>query len=278
MIVCLHCSYAKGEPQLRYTIEYACVSDRGHVRAINQDNYFCCSTYAPRACERTNGVLSGQAEALEGVLFGVFDGMGGEQAGEDASYLAAVAASEFSADCQQSSLRRFYEEANQRIVAFTVKNDLDVCGSTAAMICFRDKHAFVTNLGDSRVYLVQDQRLVQLSEDQVVPVPGRKKPALVQFLGMTDMLPEPHQAIVPLRDGDCFLICSDGLTDMVADTELPKIIARYSSLREAAQALLEAALAAGGRDNTTIILLRVTAENRKLWDIFPFTLIKRRRN
>ena len=268
----------RGDLQLSYTIEYACVSDRGLVRAVNQDNYFCGNTFAPRACEKTKGVLTGWAKASEGALFGVFDGMGGEQAGEDASYLAASAAKALAVECRPASLRQICEEANSRIVDFTIAHDLDVCGSTAAMICFYDKQASVCNLGDSRVYQMQKGKLAQMSRDQVVPMPGRKKPALAQFLGMTEMQPEPCMTTAPLKAGDCFLICSDGLTDMVAEQDASEIIAGHDALKDAGQALLDAALAAGGRDNVTIILLRVTMEKRTWKDFFPFSLLMRHRD
>lgn len=255
------------------TIEYACISDQGLVRSINQDNFYCFNTCSPRACERTNGVLTGQEDTDSGALFSVFDGMGGEQAGEDASYIAATTAADFPMESGDGALRRFCLEANKRIVTFTVENGLEFCGSTAAMLYFNAGNVDVCNLGDSRIYQVQRRELLQLSRDQVIPVPGRRKPALVQFLGMPDPEnpPAPHLLSLPLRRGDCFLICSDGLTDMVDETQIAAIIAKHASLKDAAQALLDAALACGGRDNTTIILVRVAAVHRQWQDFLPFT-------
>lgn len=263
---------------MRYTIDYACISDRGKVRSVNQDNYYCLDAFAPRACERTNGILSGQTGTESGALFAIFDGMGGEQAGEDASYIAAKTANEFAKGQNTDFLRRLCQEADQRIAAFAEEHKLDACGSTAAMIYLLENEGQVCNLGDSRVYQVQNDRLIQLSEDHVAAVPGRKKPALVQYLGVSEsgMAPEPHLLSLPLKRDDCFLICSDGLTDMVPEEEQARIIAQHASLADAVQALLDAALAAGGRDNTTVILVRVVSVRRQLGDFFPFSLFAAR--
>lgn len=263
---------------MRLTIEYACVSELGLVRSVNQDNYFCLDMYAPRACERTDGVLNGRAEASAGALFCVFDGMGGEQSGEDASYIAAATAAELAKSCRVDMLRRICEEANRRIVTFTVEHGLEACGSTAAMLYLQGSRAWVCSLGDSRVYQVHPQGLEQLSEDHVMAVPGRRKPALVRYLGAEESgaPQEPYLSSLPLKRGDRFLICSDGLTDMVAEQAIAGIIAQHQAPAEAVQALKEAALAAGGRDNMTIIFVQVVSLQRQMNDFFPFSLFSPR--
>lgn len=258
-----------------YTIEYTCISERGNIRAVNQDNFYCRNAMLSRAAERTDGDLGGLCETMPGVLFGIFDGMGGEQSGEDASYIAAATASEVDMNHGMDSLRSFCEEANRRIVAFTQENGLNTCGSTAAMMYFHNDHALVCNLGDSRIYQVFPDRVAQLSKDHVIHMPGYKKASLVQFLGIPEdeMALEPQLDQLPLNRDDCFLICSDGLTDMVAETEIARIIARHASLKEASQALIEAALAAGGRDNTTLILVRVVSVRKQWRDYWPFSML-----
>lgn len=259
---------------MRYIIEYACISELGRVRSVNQDNYYCLDMYAPRACERTNGVLNGRAEASAGTLFCVFDGMGGEQSGEDASYIAATTAAELAKNCQVDLPRRICDEATRRIVAFAEEHNLETCGSTAAMLYLQGGRAWVYSLGDSRVYQVHPQGLKQLSQDHVVAVPGRRKPALVRYLGAEEsgVPQESHLSSLPLKRDDRFLICSDGLTDMVDEQSIADIIAQLPAPAEAAMALTEAALAAGGRDNITIILVQVVSLQYQLNDFFPFSL------
>lgn len=257
---------------MRCIVEYACISDRGLMRSVNQDNFLCNHMISPRACERTDGVLHGQICTSDNALFGVFDGMGGEQAGEDAALIAASTAAEYAVECNADSLRRICCEANRKIIDFSMEHWLESCGSTAAMLCLKNDSLYACNLGDSRVYQVLPDELAQLSEDHVIAVPGRKKPVLTRYLGMSDSSqpPEPHLTRTSVKCGDCFLICSDGLTDMVSEQEIACIVTRSPQLPDAAQALLDAALAAGGRDNTTLILVRVISCQHRLWSFIPF--------
>ena len=134
-------------------------------------------------------------------------------------------------------------------------------GSTIAMLMFFGDQPYVCNLGDSRIYRFRDDELMQISEDHLEPVPpgSGRKPRLVQHLGIfeEEMRLEPYIAKGALKRGDVFLLCSDGLTDMVSPAEICLILKETRSEKRAVERLIELALEHGGRDNTTVIVCRI---------------------
>ena len=137
-------------------------------------------------------------------------------------------------------------------------------GSTLAGLLFSGNVAWAFNLGDSRIYQLHDQKLTQLSVDHVDsrPLSGNRKakPSLTQHLGISEeeFLVEPSMISCTLVPGDTFLLCSDGLTDMLSDEEISEILVDHSSLSSQVERLIDFALERGGRDNITIILCTVS--------------------
>ena len=117
----------------------------------------------------------------------------------------------------------------------------------------------VANLGDSRIYLVDASGIRQLSQDHVMPAPAGHKPPLLQYLGIPEheMRLEPNIIERPAAQGETYLMCSDGLTDMVPVDKIESTIRGAFSLPQAAQQLLDRALGAGGRDNITLVLCQI---------------------
>lgn len=248
-----------------YSIEYACLSDRGRVRKINQDNFFCAGQFLPKENNGTDKLIRGTCVPEKPVMFGVFDGMGGEDEGEAAAFISASAAAERTFENGADSLRAFCAEANRRVCRYAEEHELGTVGSTAAVLLFGGQ-VTVCNLGDSRVYRLREHagKPEQLSEDQVMPTGGRRKAPLLQFIG----IPEDEMVLTPfireeqVRNGDVYLICSDGLTDMVSEEKIAAIL-RNRDISSAAEHLRAAALSGGGRDNVTLILAAVRGEGEK---------------
>ena len=242
---------------ITYTLKYAWISHRGKVRGLNQDNLVCAGFCLPMDHQSMEEPIRGELTAGKQV-FGVFDGMGGEERGEAAAYLAAKTIRDRPMDDGRNSLLHACREANRVICGFAASNGLHVSGTTAALLLFSPDEICSCNVGDSRIYRLHGGQLVQVSEDHAYPMrPGRKGP-LYQYLG----IPEDELKIDPKTDlfspaaGDRYLICSDGLTDLVSDSELQGLI-RSGPVGPAVQSLLEAALNAGGRDNITVILIEI---------------------
>lgn len=244
---------------MSYTIDYACVSHAGKYRRVNQDNFICYQEYLHYKNDGTGTVLKGSIKLSRDVLMGVFDGMGGEAHGEIAAYLAATNAAEYRFGInKEKDLRQFYQEANERICTYADRCGMGSMGSTAAMLLFTGSHVWVSNVGDSRIYRFSGETIVQLNEDHIIPMANKRKPPLSQNLGIpeTEFRLSPYVVRESLLNDAVYLICSDGLTDMVKEARIAEILAA-SSVEDACALLLGEAMKNGGKDNITILLCRV---------------------
>lgn len=241
-----------------YTAEYACISATGHIRRNNEDNFYCAGRLRGDVDSTDEVSLSGSVAAGDNELFAVFDGMGGEACGEVASFAAADHARAFARD------RREYEEylyelseyLNEKVREETEARSLVLMGTTAAMLQLSGDDIYVLNAGDSRIYKLSGHKLRQISTDHTAPVYGGK--ALTKFLG----LPQGHSlspyiASGKCRAGDLYLLCSDGVTDMLSDDELAAILDRRLPVTQLCREIVDAALDKGGVDNTTAIVLKI---------------------
>jgi len=212
-------------------------------------------------------------------LFLLADGMGGHQAGEVASemavkvahaYIAQAVSEEENKDSISKTLSKALFKAHDAIIE-KAKTDINLMGmgTTLVVLVIRDKKATICHVGDSRAYLLKDAS-EQITKDHTVghylvkqgimteeQVPPQKWHTLTQALGASsDLLPELHH--VDLKEGDTLLLCSDGLTDMLADEEILKIVQKYNDkVEKTVNSLIKAANRKGGRDNISVVLVRV---------------------
>ncbi len=233
---------------------YARASDTGKKRRRNEDSY----VVAPP-------------------LFAVADGMGGAQAGEVASKLAAaaledtdpgtVAGPEKVTSLIQEANRRVYERAN---------NDPSTSGmgTTMTVALVEGNEVTIGHVGDSRAYVVRNGELEQLTEDHSLVNELLKsgklsreeaemhpqRSVITRAVG-TDPDVDVDAFTVGTGEGDVFLLCSDGLTDMVADDDILEIVEKHrDDLDRATKALVSAANRGGGEDNITVIAFAIAAE------------------
>ncbi len=217
------------------------------------------------------------AFVLEPPLFAVADGMGGAQAGEVASRLAAAAFREFhEADdlAPDDRLRALVQEANRRIYdRARADTGATGMGTTLTAALLEDGDVTIGHVGDSRAYRLRDGRLEQLTEDhslvadlmrsgRLTPEEAESHPqrsVITRALG-TDPEVDVDTMTVEASPGDVFLLCSDGLTTMVADEDILELVARAGSLEDAARALVKAANKGGGEDNVTVVLFAVEGD------------------
>ena len=242
-----------------YRILYSCISHVGKIRSSNQDNFICDRQYLNPEQRDWPVRLCGEKTSVESPLFGVFDGMGGEECGEIASYIAAKGALKTVIGKKAAStLSEFIQKANSDICDFAEANGIISMGTTAALLAFTKKAVFLCNIGDSKIFRLSGGVLEQISKDHVVTSAFGLKPPLSQNLGISpnEMLIEPFLARGPYQDGDIYLICSDGLTDMVP-TEIIQETLNLGALESAADSLLELALSNGGKDNISVILCEI---------------------
>lgn len=246
----------------------ACGCNIGRIRSNNEDN-FC-----------FNGiVLQAENRGLRDVLFasgtldkpfcaGVFDGMGGEAFGEEASCIAANALKEKYSTCigtPETVLLDACHLANDQICAEARKRAAGVIGSTMTALWLEENDAVLLNLGDSKAFLLRDGSLDQISVEHTDRVRleamgiTTRKPRLTQHLGIdpADMILEPAIWRGSIQSGDCFLLCSDGLTDMVFEAEIADVLLTKSEPSDCVRDLINVALAHGGRDNVTVVVCKI---------------------
>jgi protein phosphatase len=233
---------------------YAVASDTGHRRRRNEDNY----VVAPP-------------------LFAVADGMGGAQAGEIASQLAASALEAGDSDGLEGAKRidALIQEANRRIFdRASTDPTASGMGTTMTVALVEGMTVAIGHVGDSRAYLVRGEQMEQLTEDH----------SLVNELMKSGRLSEEEAQVHPQRsvitravgtdpdvdvdgftieaeEGDVILICSDGLSDMVSDEEILELLhANRDDLENAVKALVAAANRGGGEDNITAVAFQLSSE------------------
>jgi serine/threonine protein phosphatase PrpC len=206
-------------------------------------------------------------------VFAVADGMGGAKAGEVASAVAveAVEAATESGEPTEAQLANIVRDANRRIYDLAVADESRRgMGTTLTLAKVHGDEVSLAHVGDSRAYRMRGGELEQLTRDhslvaelersgQITPEAAEHHPQrsiITRALG-----PEPDVEVdtytLAGREGDLFLICSDGLTSMISDDEVGSILRSAGSLDEAADELVRAANQSGGKDNITVILFRL---------------------
>ena len=226
-------------------------TDIGLVRPVNEDSYIC----------------------LDSAVYVVADGMGGHAAGEVASALLTQTAKEILEglgpnDITEALLRQVVLEANRRILAKAEGDNIyNGMGTTASLLCLKEQQAVWAHVGDSRIYLLHEGKLQQITKDHslvwdlvengsITPEEAQQHPKrnlLTRAVGVDEDLLVDTGAF-PIVAGDKFLLCSDGLTNMVSDASIKNIIESIPA-GDTAKLLIDQALAAGGIDNITAILI-----------------------
>lgn len=252
-----------------YKIHYSCLSHVGNVRNVNQDNFICDRRYMENDETSIEFPLCGTKTSKDVSVFGIFDGMGGEECGEIASYIASKAASDIKIGKDATAtLSQFCQKANLDICDYAVLHEVSSMGTTAAILVFIEKEVALCNIGDSKIFRLCDGKLEQISMDHVAVAAFAVKPPLSQNLGIppNELVIDPYLARGRYNDGDIYLICSDGLTDMVSVEEITEVL-NSNPIEEAINTLLDKALAAGGKDNITIILCKIERQSGWLFNL-----------
>ena len=243
-----------------HTIEYGCACTMGKLRRNNEDNFYCDGQLRLDPNSTSDVVLSGKVSSATNELFAVFDGMGGEACGEIASFVAAQHCKVFCEDRTQYE-EYLYELANMlndRILEETEARSLVLMGTTCAMVQFYKDEIYILNAGDSKIYKLSKGSLNQISVDHVAAGYSGKAP-LTKFWGTVDKNGlTPYIARGAYKTGDVFVLCTDGVTDMIDEDTLSALISKKEPLDVIAQDIIELAKENGGADNATVILCKIT--------------------
>ena len=234
---------------LRVVEQYA-ASDTGRQRPANEDSLL---ARAP--------------------LYVVADGMGGAQAGEVASRIAVESfqAGVSDATHPELALAALAQAANARIHELSRANAEHAgMGTTLTAAYVGEREVAIAHVGDSRAYCLRDGELLRLTDDhslvdellrqgRLTPEEAVEHPqrsVITRALGPEDAV-EVDTRSFQARAGDVYLLCSDGLTTMISEEEIAAAMLAYPRLPEAGEALIAAANDAGGRDNITVVLVRL---------------------
>ena len=219
-------------------------------------------------------------------LFIVADGMGGQQAGEQASLMAVelipraiarrLAPEETEPNRIKEAIREAVAEVNQEILGSSgAVTEFTNMGTTVVLAQFRNDRVFVAGIGDSRAYRLRDGRLERLTKDHSLAdalleagtispeeLPTHKfKNVLYLYLGSKDARGGPEDVrVLDVRPGDRLLMASDGLTGVVPDAELKHVLATIDDPQQAAVTLKDMALANDSKDNVTCLIIHAVAQ------------------
>jgi len=228
----------------------AAVTDPGRTRRHNEDSY-----------------------VIEPPLFAIADGMGGAQAGEVASGLATAALKEGQADAAgEQRIADLIQEANRRVYDRSSSDpNTSGMGTTITVALVEDDHVAFGHVGDSRAYLIRDASMEQLTEDHSLVNELLKtgklsreeaethpqRSVITRALG-TDPDVDVDTFSVRAENGDLFLLCSDGLTDMVSEESILDLVERHrDDIDGALCALVKEANRGGGQDNITVVAFEI---------------------
>jgi serine/threonine protein phosphatase PrpC len=235
------------------------LTDIGKIRQMNEDSFI------------VHHFENGRAFAV------VADGMGGHRAGDIASTMAIdvvyerllAKLSEVHTDVREC-LYEAVESANDRIYDYSLKHSTMIgMGTTIVVAVVVEEQLYVAHVGDSRLYLIRDGQIVSVTSDHshvqnlvnqgiITAEEARfhpKRNIILRALG-TDSFVEIEVNQYPWYPGDCALLCSDGLSNMLSDTRLLEIVTQTLPAEELLQQLVTEANDAGGDDNITAVLMR----------------------
>jgi protein phosphatase len=246
---------------VQYDVVASLLSDVGCQREINEDNGRYITPSDPELL------------ASKGMLFVVADGMGGHSGGEIASRLAVDVITRTyyqNAGDVQASLKNAILQANSAIFDEAFRNrTLFGMGTTVTALVLKEGFAFAAHVGDSRLYLVRNSEIYLMTEDHSAVMQMVKR----GLLNLEQARHHPDKNVIlralgshatvdittwkspfPVRVGDQFLLCSDGLYDLVEDTEIKKILLENQP-HTACEKLIDVAKERGGHDNITVSII-----------------------
>ncbi len=213
------------------------------------------------------------------MLLSIADGLGGEVAGDYAAeiMIGKLAGIQRASEDREEQLSRLAVETDHAISEESEKDvDLEAMATTLICILLRDRIAWWAHVGDSRIYILRDRRLIQVTEDQTLArflveegeiTPGEapthySRHVMDQCIGCG--IAEPETGRLELRDKDLLILTTDGLHKSVSVDAMTAILNDRTDISTGARALVSAALDAGGKDNITIVICEIGKQIRKL--------------
>lgn len=220
------------------TVSFSYITNTGLVREHNEDNVSFLGKSLPEKHGSMFRAVTEEVQEDRCAAAGVFDGMGGEAAGEAASGAAAAAFAAFPFENGGGEeLSRAFSAMEAAVASMAKERRISLTGTTAVTVLTKGKRACIGHLGDSPAFLFRNGQLTLLTK-----------------------LPEPDLKSLEIRPGDRLLLCSDGLSDLLKGQELAGILASEAAPGRAAEELFLQAMERGGKDNITVLLVQYPDE------------------
>ena len=252
-----------------FTLNASCGSFIGNGRNKNEDNFYFNKKHLPVPNKGLKNPIKCKGSTDDPIVFALFDGMGGECKGEEASCLASEVFAEEVKKLEELALsgKEFMyetcEKANTAVNELRVEKQLTSMGTTVAAIFFSQDEVVACNMGDSKIFRIRDKKMIQISEDhtdeKIMSAMGiKKKPVLLQYIGVpdTEMSIEPYISKGDIQSEDVYVLCSDGVTDVLDINEMYEIICSNSA-DEAVRQILAEVNKKDGTDNSTVIVIKM---------------------
>lgn len=264
-----------------FKIDASVMSSKGTIRSKNEDNF-----YLNGIIRKLNSQQDPQRFSTESwgnrFVFAVCDGMGGEQFGEEASFIAVQSLHAFcEANLQSidkaSDLKKYMDDyinkTNQAIYEYSLKLG-SRSGTTLAAVAFCQDKAMAFNIGDSSVYLLRNSNLTKLTTDHTeaqrlirlgllnshTAKHHKSKNLLTRYLGSdpaNGIMEADYSDELTLLKGDVYLICSDGLSDSLTDEEIKFHLSMPDNSALICQDLVGLALSNSSKDNVTALVVKI---------------------
>lgn len=262
-----------------YKVRVSVSSNIGKVRGNHEDNFYLPGVYIHDSY-KSDFSASYIMKNPNGMCFAVFDGMGGAAYGEVASEIAVRTLRKYEKKLVKADgtrmldqlISEFTTEANNEIIEMLEEKHCQTGGTTLALLYFMNDSVKIYYLGDSRVYRITEEEITRLTRDHTLA--NQKIEAAIMTEEQAKNSPDQHRLTlfvgsdrkkvglsadsrqpVPVEVGYKFMLCSDGLSNMLSDQEIQTIL--QDGYQNEAEALVQGALEKGGTDNITCIVLEV---------------------
>jgi serine/threonine protein phosphatase PrpC len=262
-------------------IDASVVTNKGNIRSKNEDNFYLNGLYMKKN-DNTNFCSYSLSNTEQQVVFAVCDGMGGEELGEEASFLAVQALHEFhksdfteslNIDDLQGLMDSYVKKANTLIFEQALALGKRM-GTTLASLVFCQDKVSALNIGDSRVYLLRNSNLTKLTTDHTEaerlirlglidrdsPRFQKSKNILTRYLGVNPVngiMEADYSEEFKVSKGDVFLLCSDGLSNPLSDEDLKYWLSSSNNSAAICKNLIDMAISKDGTDNVTALVVKI---------------------
>ena len=244
-----------------YIEEYVLVH-KGLGNKKNQDNVFVNGFYLDKENDGIKNYIKKDNKKIDNLVYGVFDGIGGLKQGEYASYIGVSFLKKYN---KNNTIKNILTKINNELLKIKKEEKIDM-GTTASIVKVKNNKLIINQVGDSPIYILSNGKLIKFIEQE------NSVNLLDNYLGKNKRL-SIKQSSYELKNNDKILICSDGLSSAVGDLEIEYYLSESNDIKYICSKLMNYALMDGGKDNISIIALKVKKDYTNIVSIIIIVII-----